>query len=74
MEKANGAIWRESLVREVFVGHHDRTGAVLYLTKNGVVRGKSWTRHTLSDAWESTNGEGLCGIPCQMVVPELKLT
>ena len=38
-----------------FVGHHDRTGAVLCITKNGVVRGKSWTRQTLSDAWESTD-------------------
>ena len=42
--------------------------------KNGVVRGKSWTRQTLSDAWESTNWEGLCGTPRQMVAPELKLT
>ena len=32
-------------------GHHDPTGAVLCITKNGVVRGKSWTRQTLSDAW-----------------------
>ena len=44
------------------------------ITKNGVVRGKSWTRQTLSDAWESTNWEGLCGTPWQMVPPELKLT
>ena len=44
------------------------------ITSNGVVRGKSWTRQTLSDAWESTNWEGLCGTPWQMVAPELKLT
>ena len=44
------------------------------ITKNGVVRGKSWTRQTLSDAWESTSWEGLCGTPWQMVAPELKLT
>ena len=37
--------------RGIFFGHHDRTGAVLCNTKNGVVRGKSWTRQTLSDAW-----------------------
>ena len=49
----------------IFVGHHDRTGAVL---------GKSWTRQALSDAWESTNWEGLCATPWQMVTPELKLT
>ena len=41
---------------------------------DGVVRGKSWTRQTLSGAWESTNWEGLCGIPWEMEAPELKLT
>ena len=62
------------MIQGIFVGHHDRTGAVSCITKNGVVRGKSWTRQTLSDAWESTNCEGLCGTPWQMVAPELKLT
>ena len=46
----------------ILVGKHDRTGAVLCITKNGVVRGKNWTKQTLSDAWESTK-EGLCGTP-----------
>ena len=58
----------------IFVGHHVRTGAVLFITKNGVVRGKSWTRQTLSAAWESTNWDGLCGTPWQWVAPELELT
>ena len=62
------------MTQGVFVGHHDRTGAVLCISKNGVVRGKSWTRQTASDARESTNWEGLCGTPWQMVAPELKLT
>ena len=57
----------------IFVGHHDRTGAVLCVSKNRVVRGKSWTRETPSDAWESTNWEGLCGTPWQMVAPELTM-
>ena len=61
------------MTQGIFVGHHDRTGAVLCTTKNGAVRGKSWTRQTLSDAWESTNWEDLCGTPWQMVAPELKL-
>ena len=38
------------------------------------MRGKSWTRQTVSDAWESTSWEGLCGTPWQIVAPELKLT
>ena len=62
------------MTQRIFVGHHDRTGAVLCITKSGVVRGKSWTRQTLSDAWESTNWKGLCGGPWQMVAPEIKLT
>ena len=62
------------MTQGIFVGHHERAGAVLRITKNGVVRGKSWTRQTLSDAWESTNWEGLSGTPWQMVAPELKLT
>ena len=62
------------MTQGIFVGHHDRTGAVLCITKSGVVGGKSWTRQTLSDAWESTNWHGLCGTPWQMVSLELKLT
>ena len=58
----------------IFVGHHNGTGAVLCITKNGVVRGKSWTRQTLSDAWDATNWDGLCGTPWQLVALELKLT
>ena len=67
-------LFASHMTQGIFVGHRDRTGAVLCITKNGVVRGKSWTRQTLSDAWESTNWEGLCGTPWQMVAPELKLT
>ena len=62
------------MIPGIFVGHRDRTRAVLRITKNGVVRGKSWTRQTQSDAWESTNWEVVCGTPWQMVAPELKLT
>ena len=51
------------MTQGIFVGHHDRTGAVLCISKDGVVRRESWTRQTLSDASESTNWEGLCGTP-----------
>ena len=40
-------------------GHHDRTGVVKCVTKNGVVPG----------AWNATNGNGLCGTPWTMVSP-----
>ena len=42
--------------------------------KNGGVRGKSWTRQPLNDAWNATNWNGLCGTPWQTVAPELRLT
>ena len=63
-----------SMTQGIFVGPHDRTGAAFRIAQNRVVRGKSWTRQTLGDAWESMNWEGLCGISWQMVAPELKLT
>ena len=67
-------LFASRMTQGIFVGHHDPTGAVMCITKHGVVRGKSWTRQIPSDAWESTNWEGLCGTPWQMVAPELKLT
>ena len=67
-------LFASRIFQGIFVGHHDRTAAVLCITNKGVVRGIKWTRQTLSDAWESTNWEGLCGTPWQMVAPELKLT
>ena len=30
------------MTQGVYVGHHDRTGAVLCATTNGVVRGANW--------------------------------
>ena len=58
------------MTQGIFVGHHHKTGALLCITKNGVVRGISWTRQT----WDSTKWDRLCGTPWQKVAPELKLT
>ena len=58
------------MTQGIFVGLHDRTGAVLCITKDGCARQKL----DKTDAWESTNWEGLCDTPWQMVAPELKLT
>ena len=60
------------MTQGIFVGHHGRAGPVLRITENGAVRGKSWTKQTLSDAWDATNWEGLCGTPWQMVAPGVK--
>ena len=62
------------MTQGIFVGHHDRKGAVLCITKKRVMRGKSWTRHTLSDAWNATDWDNLCGTPRQMVALGVRLT
>ena len=56
-----------------FVGHHDRTRAISYITKSGIERGKSRTKQTLSDTWASTNLEDLFGDPWHMVITETRL-
>ena len=47
------------MIQGIFVGYHDQTRAVMCTAKNRVVRGKSWTKQTRSDA--STNWDGLRG-------------
>ena len=51
------------MTQGIFVVHHDRTGAVLSLTKGGVMRGESWTRQSLKDACDPSNWDALCGFP-----------
>ena len=43
-------VWR---IQGAFVGDQDRKRTILYIAKNGGVRGHSWIRETLSDAWQS---------------------
>ena len=74
LEETVSVLLQVAWLKGSFVGHHDRNRAVLCITKNGVVRGKSWTRQTLSDAWELAYWEGMCGTPWQIVAPESKLT
>ena len=62
------------MTQGLFVGHHDRTGASLYITEKGVMRGKSWTRQSLSDAWDATKWDNLSGTSWQMVALEMRLT
>ena len=45
----------------IFVGHQDRTRAILYIAKSGSMRCHSWIRQTLSDAREPMNLENWFG-------------
>ena len=60
----------ERIIQGMFACHHDRTRTISYFT----VRGKSWTKQILSDAWESTNWEDLIDHPLHTVIAESKLT
>ena len=53
------------IIQGIFVGHHDRTRAISYITESGIVRGRSRAKQTLSDAMESTNWEDLFDNPFQ---------
>ena len=54
-------------IQGTFVGHQDRKRTILYIAKNGGVRGHSWIRQTLSDARESMNLEDRVGDPGHMM-------
>ena len=75
-ESINSSVKRR--IQGIFLRHHDRTRAIPYIAKSGVVRGQSWTRQTLSDAWESTIREDLFGNPghrrLHTAIEETKLT
>ena len=58
------------MTQGIFAGHHDPTGAIFVCHQEC----KCWTRQPLSDAWDATNWDGLCGTPWQMVARDLQLT
>ena len=62
------------IIQRMFVCRCDRTRTISYVTKSGIVRGKSWTIHILSDAWESTKCEILTDNPLHEVIAQTKLT
>ena len=51
------------MVEGRFVGLHTRTGALLMMTKHGVLRGRSFNRMTLEDRWNRSDIGDLKGIP-----------
>ena len=61
------------ILQGVFVCHYYQTRTIVNLTKSGMVRGKSWTRQILSDAWESMIAEIKLAIEDQprMLIKEL---
>ena len=69
-----GSSYASRMMEGRYVGHHDRTGAVLAMTPQGVFRGKSFSRLAASDAWDAEGIETLCGVPWSMVDKQVKLS
>ena len=61
------------IIQGVFVCHCDRTKTIVHTTRSGILRGTSWTRQILNDAWESTDWENLFDNPLHTVIAETKL-
>ena len=59
---------RRRRIQGIFVGHHDRTRAIPYIAKSGIVRGRGRTRQTLSDVRESKNLKNWFADPGHMVM------
>ena len=47
------AALREGRVDGIFVGHHERTGESLFLSKRGLLRGTKVQRETTDQQWDN---------------------
>ena len=55
------------------VGYHMRTGAVLLMTKDGIVRGRGVRRLAEDQAWSTEGIDELCGVPRLVVNRRVRL-
>ena len=72
-----GRRWRKPISRMtqgIFVGHHDRTGAVCALPRMELCEAKVGRDRHWAMLGNRRIGKGLCGTPWQMVAPEVRLT
>ena len=63
-ERASGLAARMQEGR--YVGHHPRSGALLAMTEEGVVKAKAFCRMTERERWDLEGMDKLCGVPWQM--------
>ena len=62
-----------SMVEGRLVGYHMRTGAVLLMTKDGIIRGRGVRRLDADQAWSTEGIDELCGVPWSMVSRRVRL-
>ena len=57
----------EPVMREGFyIGHHARSGALLLMTENGVIRGNGVRRLPEDQRWDKENVTKLVGLPWEI--------
>ena len=56
----------QRLLRGVYVGHHERSGAAMFLTPDGVKRGTRIARMMEHERWERVFSATCVGVPWQL--------
>ena len=56
----------QRLLRGVYVGHHERSGAAIFLTPDGVKRGTRIARMTEHERWDRVFSATCVGVPWQL--------
>ena len=64
----------ERMMDSIFVGHHERTGASLFLSERGLLRGKRVQRKTAHQQWDNEYIRKCRGVPWMLigVEPEVR--
>ena len=56
----------QRLLRGVYVGHHERSGAAIFLTPDGVKRGTRSARMMEHEGWDRVFSASCVGVPWQL--------
>ena len=60
----------ERMMNGIFVGHHERTGASLFLSERELLRGTRVHRKTVDQQWDNEFFRKCCGVPWMLIGEE----
>ena len=60
----------ERMMDDIFVGHHERTGASLFLSERGLLRGTRVQRKTADHQWDNACIRVCRGVPWMLIGEE----
>ena len=63
----------ERMMDGIFVGHHERTGASLFLSERGLLRGTRVQRKTADQQWDNEFTRKCRGVPWMLIGEELEV-